>query len=102
MDKAAFEPSCPETDQQTPKPANANAAAGRGADGEKGSRNGRGSGEVYGEGYYRTIYEAQRGSGTGVPFARLSQDAIQKVLNAPWTSDGLTFRTKSEVTGNGC
>lgn len=47
--------------------------------------------EIYEEGYYRAIYELQKGMGIGQAFSILDTKAIEKVLSKPWTIDGKTF-----------
>jgi SPP1 gp7 family putative phage head morphogenesis protein len=54
--------------------------------------------ETYQEGYYRSLYEVQRGVGTGVPFARLDKRQIAAVLSKPWTPDGRNFSSLAELT----
>lgn len=51
-------------------------------------------GEVYKSGYYKGIYEVQRGTGEGIPFARLDGKQIDKVLSKPWTPDGRNFSAR--------
>ena len=43
------------------------------------------------DGYYRTAFEMQKFIGGGTSFARLDEDAIEKLLSKPWTSDGTNF-----------
>lgn len=51
-------------------------------------------GEIYKDGYYKGIYEVQRGAGEGLPFARLDARQIDKVLSKPWTPDGRNFSAR--------
>lgn len=51
-------------------------------------------GEIYKDGYYRGIYEVQRGAGEGVPFARLDGKQLDKVLSKPWAPDGRNFSAR--------
>ncbi|GJM72989.1 hypothetical protein HMSSN036_52050 [Paenibacillus macerans] len=51
-------------------------------------------GEVYKSGYYKGIYEVQRGIGEGIPFARLDGKQIDKVLSKPWAPDGRNFSAR--------
>lgn len=47
--------------------------------------------DVYKSGYYRTVYEVQRGCGVGWDFATLDDKQISKVINKPWATDGSNF-----------
>lgn len=47
--------------------------------------------DIYTSGYYKTIYEIQKGFETRVNFSKLDTRRIEKVLSNPWTSDGKTF-----------
>lgn len=47
--------------------------------------------KIYEDGYYRTIYEMQKGTGIGSSFAILDTDKIDKVISKPWVSDGSNF-----------
>ena len=51
-------------------------------------------GKIYKEGYYKTIYEIQKGLGEGVAFSTLDTNKIEKVLSKPWAPDGSTFSQK--------
>ncbi|GAC42287.1 minor capsid protein [Paenibacillus popilliae] len=51
-------------------------------------------GDVYKSGYYKGIYEVQRGTGEGIPFARLDGKQLDKVLSKPWTPDGRNFSAR--------
>ncbi|MCM3701441.1 minor capsid protein [Paenibacillus macerans] len=51
-------------------------------------------GDIYKDGYYKGIYEVQRGTGEGIPFARLDGKQIDKVLAKPWTPDGRNFSAR--------
>lgn len=51
-------------------------------------------GDVYKSGYYKGIYEVQRGKGEGIPFARLDGKQLDKVLSKPWTPDGRNFSAR--------
>ena len=46
---------------------------------------------IYEDGYYRSIFELQKGTGVGSSFAILDTDTINKVISKPWTSDGTNF-----------
>lgn len=47
--------------------------------------------ESYKEGYYRTMYEFQKGFNVGFDVARINDPYIAKVLYKPWTEDGYNF-----------
>jgi len=47
--------------------------------------------DIYTEGYYRSIFEVQKGYGIGANFARLDDKQIEKVLSRPWAADGSNF-----------
>ena len=47
--------------------------------------------DTYTDGYYKAIYEIQRGEGVGSAFAGINEDALSKVLSQPWAADGETF-----------
>ncbi|SFF22957.1 phage putative head morphogenesis protein, SPP1 gp7 family [Paenibacillus algorifonticola] len=51
-------------------------------------------GGIYKDGYYKGIYEVQRGIGKGVPFAGLDSRQIDKVLSKPWAPDGSNFSAR--------
>ncbi|MEC0310170.1 minor capsid protein [Paenibacillus lautus] len=51
-------------------------------------------GEIYKDGYYKGIFEVQRGVGEGVPFAQLDARQIDKVLTKPWAPDGRNFSAR--------
>jgi SPP1 gp7 family putative phage head morphogenesis protein len=48
-------------------------------------------GEIYTEGYYKTAYEIQKGTGIGSAFAKIDTNRIEKTLARPWTPDGRNF-----------
>ncbi|MEA5084364.1 MAG: minor capsid protein [Lachnospiraceae bacterium] len=50
--------------------------------------------KIYKDGYYKTIYEIQKGLGEGMAFATLDTNKIEKVLSKPWAPDGSTFSQK--------
>ena len=52
---------------------------------------------IYQEGYYRTAFEVQRGTGIGWSLHSIQEDRIQKVLSRPWTTDMRTFRDRCWV-----
>lgn len=47
--------------------------------------------DIYEDGYYRTAFEIQKGYGVGSSFMRLDTKAIDKIVSAPYTADGLNF-----------
>lgn len=51
-------------------------------------------GDIYKDGYYKGIYEVQRGAGKGIPFAKLDGKQIDKVLAKPWAPDGRNFSSR--------
>lgn len=46
---------------------------------------------AYQEGYYRTIFEIQRGVGVGFNVAAIDRRALEKLLARPWAADGENF-----------
>lgn len=50
--------------------------------------------QIYEEGYYRSIYEMQKGLGVGAPFATLDQAKIEKVVAKAWAPDGKNFSAR--------
>lgn len=50
--------------------------------------------DVYTNGYYRTIFEIQKGNEIGSNFNKINKTKIEQVLNTPWTADGKTFSDK--------
>jgi len=47
--------------------------------------------ETYLEGYYKTLFEVQKGFGVGWDIAGINENQIQKIMSKPWTVDGDTF-----------
>ena len=47
--------------------------------------------DIYEDGYYRTAFIIQKGYGVGSSFMRLDTKAIDKIVSAPYTADGLNF-----------
>ena len=45
----------------------------------------------YKEGYYKTAYEIQKGTGVGWDFSSLDERKIGKVIKKPWAADGKNF-----------
>jgi len=49
---------------------------------------------IYKDGYYRGVYEVQRGNGRGFPPAQLDKRQIDRVLTKPWAPDGSNFSAR--------
>lgn len=47
--------------------------------------------ELLTEGYYRTIYEVQKGMGKGYPFASFNTNRVETIISRPWAADGKNF-----------
>lgn len=47
--------------------------------------------ESYQDGYYRTIYEVQRGVELGMSFPKVDPEKLRDIMSKPWGADGLTF-----------
>lgn len=52
--------------------------------------------DVYEDTYYRTIYEIQRGTGFGVTFAKIDQDALEAVLGTEFAGSNWSKRIWSD------
>ena len=50
--------------------------------------------ETYREGYYHAAFELQKGLEIGWDLSGIDSGKLEKVLYAPWTTDGLTFRDR--------
>ncbi|QTH44952.1 minor capsid protein [Cohnella sp. LGH] len=50
--------------------------------------------DIYKNGYYRSVYEVQRGKGKGVPPTQLDKRQIDRVLSKPWAPDGSNFSAR--------
>jgi SPP1 gp7 family putative phage head morphogenesis protein len=50
--------------------------------------------ELLTQGYYRTIYEVQKGLGQGLPFATLKPELFNMIASKPWAFDGKNFSTR--------
>lgn len=46
---------------------------------------------IYSEGYYRSIYEVQKGIGTYFDIAKIDNNFLNKIINKPWAEDGSNF-----------
>lgn len=47
--------------------------------------------KVYSEGYYRSIFEVQKGFGIGWNVASIDENKLSKLIIKPWASDGKNF-----------
>lgn len=47
--------------------------------------------DSYTDDYYRTAFEIQKGLGVGSTIGTVDAAKLDKLLNKPWTSDGMTF-----------
>ena len=47
--------------------------------------------KVLTEGYYHTVFEIQKGMGVGWDIGTMDNRKLEKLLSAPWTTDGKTF-----------
>lgn len=54
--------------------------------------------ELLTEGYYRAIYEVQKGMGKGYPFATFNTDRVETIISRPWATDGKNFSDR--IWGN--
>ncbi|MCC0658348.1 minor capsid protein [Clostridioides sp. ES-S-0123-01] len=50
--------------------------------------------DTYKDNYYHTAFETQKGEGSGVLLAMLIPNMINKIINKPWTTDGVTFSNR--------
>lgn len=46
---------------------------------------------IYKDGYYRNMYELQKGIGIGTDFTRLDTKTVQGIVAKPWAADGKNF-----------
>lgn len=51
-------------------------------------------GGVYKDGYYRNIFELQKGAGIGASFAKMDKRQLEAILSAPWAPDGSNFSSR--------
>lgn len=49
---------------------------------------------IYKDGYYRSVFELQKGIGLGTSFAKLDKTQIEKLLSTPWAPDGSNFSAR--------
>lgn len=47
--------------------------------------------KVYSEGFYKSIFEIQKGTGISHNFAKLDTNLVEKYLSKPWAKDGRNF-----------
>lgn len=50
--------------------------------------------DILSEGYYRNIYEIQKGYGQGNPFTQLNTAKAERIIAKPWAPDGHNFSEK--------
>ncbi|MCC0696209.1 minor capsid protein [Clostridioides sp. ES-S-0048-02] len=50
--------------------------------------------DTYKDSYYHTAFETQKGEGSGVLLAMFIPNMINKIINKPWTTDGITFSNR--------
>lgn len=46
---------------------------------------------LYEEGFYRTAYEIQKGTGIGWNLTGVDSDRLEKIIRKPWAADGKNF-----------
>lgn len=51
-------------------------------------------GGVYKDGYYRSIFELEKGIGIGASFAKIDKRQLEAILSAPWAPDGSNFSSR--------
>ncbi|WP_438491033.1 minor capsid protein [Paenibacillus sp. IHBB 3054] len=51
-------------------------------------------GGVYKDGYYRSIFELEKGIGIGASFAKIDKRQLEAILAAPWAPDGSNFSSR--------
>jgi SPP1 gp7 family putative phage head morphogenesis protein len=51
-------------------------------------------GNVYKDGYYRSIFELEKGIGIGASFAKIDKRQLEAILSAPWAADGSNFSSR--------
>jgi len=51
-------------------------------------------GSVYKDGYYKSVFELQKGTGVGASFAKVDQRQIDSMLSTPWAPDGSNFSAR--------
>jgi len=48
-------------------------------------------GNVYKDGYYRSVFELEKGIGIGASFSKIDKRQLEAILSAPWAPDGSNF-----------
>lgn len=48
-------------------------------------------GKIYEDGYYKTCFEIQKGTGIGFEVGQIDERQVKKVISKPWASDGKVF-----------
>lgn len=61
--------------------------------------------DAYKDGYYRSMFEVQKGTGVGFDVAKLDEKLVQKVIRKPWHVDGSDFssslwQNKAKLVGS--
>lgn len=51
-------------------------------------------GEIYKDGYYKSVFELQKGFGVGASFAKLDKRQLETLLTTPWAPDGSNFSAR--------
>ncbi|MFB0840970.1 minor capsid protein [Paenibacillus oleatilyticus] len=51
-------------------------------------------GGIYKDGYYRSVFELQKGAGVGTSFAKLDSRQTENLLMTPWAPDGKNFSAR--------
>lgn len=49
---------------------------------------------VFQDGYYKTMFEVQKGFGIGFDVATIDQNKLNKIISSPWTPDGKNFSSR--------
>jgi len=47
--------------------------------------------DIYTNGYYKSVFEIQRGFGVGFSLQAFNSNELEKVISKPWTDDGTNF-----------
>ena len=50
--------------------------------------------KVLENGYYRSIFEVQKGTGVGWDIASLNEDKLKRIISKPWATDGENFSSR--------
>lgn len=50
--------------------------------------------KTYSDGYYKTLYEVQKGFNTGWEVGQIDQRKLDKIVSSPWSTDGKTFSNR--------